>query len=166
MGLGIDSVIEVQSSIAACWRLRSDVDPVGRVHGPRNTGRRKDPREALSAHRSASPCRTTRFEQLCAREHRGADRAEHNQMRRLPDAGTGVREFPASSPTASYPAAERSSPDSRSNRRGIPSALESRARARRRAACGPSRRERTDPAPRGCALHPRRAEHQNRYSEE
>lgn len=32
LGFGIDSAIEVSSSIAALWRLRADVDPVRRAH--------------------------------------------------------------------------------------------------------------------------------------
>jgi divalent metal cation (Fe/Co/Zn/Cd) transporter len=35
LGFGIDSVIEVISSVASLWRLRSDADPVGRIHSER-----------------------------------------------------------------------------------------------------------------------------------
>ncbi len=35
LGFGIDSVIEVISSVATLWRLRSDADPVRRIHSER-----------------------------------------------------------------------------------------------------------------------------------
>ena len=35
VGFGIDSVIEVISSVASLWRLRSDADPVRRLHSER-----------------------------------------------------------------------------------------------------------------------------------
>ena len=35
VGFGIDSVIEVISSVASLWRLRNDADPVRRLHSER-----------------------------------------------------------------------------------------------------------------------------------
>jgi hypothetical protein len=47
VGFGIDSVIEVSSSVAALWRLRADIDE--RSHGPSHSSRAASSTTAMRA---------------------------------------------------------------------------------------------------------------------